>query len=298
MNIIDAHYHLWDRAQVPCRWLEAPGEAFHGDNRKLPQPYDVAAFLRDAQGVALEASVHVEAIPDSALSEARWLQAQAEKPESLGHPHGIVAMADLSSDDAPALLEQLSDLPNLRGIRQILNVHRNPTWDYVGRHYMAEPRWRENLGRLARLNFSFDLQIYPSQVALACEVIDAHPGITFIVNHTGMFVDRDSVEGWREWKRGLRLLAARDNVAMKISGLAMFDHAWTVESQRPYVLEAIDAFGVPRCMFASNFPVDGLHSSYAALWQAYRQIVAGASEAEQTALFAGSARHWYRLQRG
>ncbi len=63
----------------------------------------------------------------------------------------------------------------------------------------------------------------------------------------------------------MRMLAGCANVAVKISGLAMFDHQWTVESLRPYVLETIDTFGVERAMFASNFPVDRLFGSYAEL---------------------------------
>ena len=95
---------------------------------------------------------------------------------------------------------------------------------------------------------------------------------------------------------GLRALAARANTAVKLSGFAMFDHHWNVESFRPYVLEAIDAFGTERCMFASNFPIDGLHSSYATLWSAYAQIVSGASHAEQADLFAQNAERYYRLK--
>jgi predicted TIM-barrel fold metal-dependent hydrolase len=61
------------------------------------------------------------------------------------------------------------------------------------------------------------------------------------------------------------------------------------------VLEAIDTFGPERAMFASNFPVDRLFSSYTALWRAYESIVAGATEAEKTALFRGNAERIYRL---
>jgi predicted TIM-barrel fold metal-dependent hydrolase len=75
----------------------------------------------------------------------------------------------------------------------------------------------------------------------------------------------------------------------------MFDHRWTVESLRPYVLETIEAFGVDRCMFASNFPIDGLHSSYGALWQAYAETVADASAAEREALFLRNAERYYRI---
>lgn len=110
-----------------------------------------------------------------------------------------------------------------------------------------------------------------------------------------MFVGRHSPAGYRAWRNGLRELAACPNVAVKISGLAMFDHCRTVESLRPYVLETIDAFGVERAMFASNFPVDRLFATYDALWRAYAAIVAGMSDAEQRLLFGGNAERIYRI---
>jgi predicted TIM-barrel fold metal-dependent hydrolase len=91
------------------------------------------------------------------------------------------------------------------------------------------------------------------------------------------------------------MLAGCRNVSVKISGFAMFDHAWTVESLRPYVLETIDTFGVERAMFASNFPVDRLFGSYTDVWQAYAAIVDGASDTEKDALFRRNAERFYRI---
>jgi predicted TIM-barrel fold metal-dependent hydrolase len=295
VKVVDPHIHLWDTARVSLPWLINPGIAYSGDNRLLPQCHDAAAFLRDTGNIEVQMSVNVEANPADPLAEAQWLQSLADNPANHGHPHGIVACADLSHSDAHALLQRLSEVSNVRGIRQILNVHDDPRYDYVGRHFMQETQWRANLKQLAHYRWSFDLQIYPSQTPLAVEVIRDNPGITFIVNHAAMFVDRKHVQGWREWRDGLHALAACDNTAIKLSGFAMFDHHWTLESFRPYVLEVIDAFGVSRCMFASNFPIDGLHSTYAGLWSAYDEIVSGASADDKELLFVSNAKRYYHL---
>jgi predicted TIM-barrel fold metal-dependent hydrolase len=296
MKVVDPHIHLWDTRKVSYPWLQIPRVAFSGDNRRLPQPHGVQEFLQSTSGVDVLMSVNVEANPAEPLAEAQWLQALADDPANRGHPHGIVAHADLSRPDAPALFERLAACRNLRGIRQILNVHPDPRYDYVGRHYLGEAQWRENLRALARYNWSFDLQIYPSQVPAALVAIQRNEDILFVVNHAGMFVDRNRVQGWREWRSGLQKLAACRNAVIKISGLAMFDHDWSVESFRPYVLEVIDTFGSARCMFASNFPIDGLHGSYAALWSNFADIVSGASDAERAGLFRENAIRYYRLQ--
>jgi predicted TIM-barrel fold metal-dependent hydrolase len=165
----------------------------------------------------------------------------------------------------------------------------------VGRHYMREAQWRQNFALLKKYSLSFDLQLYPSQMNDAVALAQEHPDTPFIVNHAGMFVDRSSVEGFRAWRDGLRALAACPNVAVKISGLAMFDHQWSVESFRPYVLETIDAFGCDRAMFASNFPVDRLFATYEGLWNAYAAIVEDLSGTEKHALFISNAERIYRI---
>jgi len=295
LRVIDPHVHFWDAAQVDYPWLAHPQPAWSGDNRRLPRRFDPAALRAAAGAVEVLATVHVEANPADPLAEVRWLEACAAAAGSGGQPQGIVAHADLARPDAPAVIEQLAAFGRLRGIRQILNVHANPRFDYVGRHFMREPLWRQHLQCLARHGLSFDLQLYPAQVDDALAVLDENPRTAFILNHAGMFVDRDTVAGWRQWRQGLRALAAREHVAIKLSGFAMFDHRWCLESLRPYVLEAIDAFGPRRCLFASNFPIDGLHGSYGAFWSAYAQLIGSASPAERADLLALNAARWYRL---
>jgi predicted TIM-barrel fold metal-dependent hydrolase len=296
MRVVDPHIHLWDMRVVTYPWLVNPGKAYSGDNRLLPPLYDVPALLRDAQDIEILASVAVEANPEDAVAEARWLQLVAEDPAGGGHPHGIVAFADLSRADATRTLAELSRIANVRGIRQILNIHADPRYNYVHRDYLSDPLWRENLSRLAQYRWSFDLQIYPAQAQAAAEVIGHNPDIRFIINHAGMLVDRGSDHDWHQWLTALRQLAQHGNVAIKLSGLAMFDHEWTVESFRPLVLEAIECFGTERCMFASNFPIDGLHGSYPSIWRAYAQIVAGLTTGEQNDLFINNAIRYYDLR--
>jgi predicted TIM-barrel fold metal-dependent hydrolase len=64
---------------------------------------------------------------------------------------------------------------------------------------------------------------------------------------------------------------------------------------RPYIEHCIESFGPSRCMFESNFPVEKMGIGYAALWNAFKRIAAGASADEKQALFSGTARRAYRL---
>lgn len=298
MQVVDPHVHFWDLDTHHYPWLANPGTSFVGDARSLKHNYLPADLLREASDIEVLKVVHVEANHDPAapVEETRWLQQLADEGATTrGLPDAIVAAADLSRADVETTLAAHAEFSRTRGIRQILNVHDDRLYDYVGRHYLRDDNWCANFALLGRYGLSFDMQLYPSQMEEAAALARAHPGIAIIVNHAGMFVDRDSVSGYRAWRDGMRMLAACPNVSVKISGLAMFDHRWTLESLRPYVLETIDCFGVERAMFASNFPVDRQFGSYADLWHAYAAIVSGVSASERDALFRSNAERIYRL---
>ena len=297
MKVVDPHVHFSNIETHVYPWMKPEGHLV-GDASAMLRNYEVAQLLAEAGEIEVDKVVHIEANhgnPPDPLEESRWLQALADDPLRHGLPNALVAGADLSLAGCEAQLAAQVEYRNVRGIRQILNVHSDPAYDYVGRHFMQEPRWRENFKLLEKYGLSFDLQIYPSQMPAAVELARDNPGVQLIVNHTGMFVDRGSVAGYRRWRDGMRALAQCGNVAVKISGMAMLDHAWTIESLRPYALETLDAFGIERCMFASNFPVDSLFSSYQTLWQAYAAIVADLDQDEKDRLFRHNAEHFYRI---
>jgi L-fuconolactonase len=64
---------------------------------------------------------------------------------------------------------------------------------------------------------------------------------------------------------------------------------------RQYIEPCIEAFGVNRCMFESNFPPDKQSCGYTELWNSFKRITAGASAAEKAALYSGTAARVYRL---
>jgi len=63
----------------------------------------------------------------------------------------------------------------------------------------------------------------------------------------------------------------------------------------PVVEEVIALFGADRAMFASNFPVDGLHASYDRVWDSFDAITAAYSAADRAALFRDTARRVFDI---
>ena len=70
---------------------------------------------------------------------------------------------------------------------------------------------------------------------------------------------------------------------------------WTPELNRWVGLEAVKLFGAARCMWASNYPVDGLVASFAEILSGTRAITAGMPRADRLRLFHGTAAETYRL---
>ena len=111
-----------------------------------------------------------------------------------------------------------------------------------------------------------------------------------------------------DWKRGIVALAACPNVVVKLGGLGMprSGFGWheqavppasteLAEAMAPYYRWCIECFGVERCMFESNFPVDKISFSYTVIWNAFKRIAEDFSQQERNALFNDTAVKVYRL---
>ncbi|NQV98142.1 MAG: amidohydrolase family protein [Rhodospirillales bacterium] len=297
MKIVDPHHHLWDLENNYYPWLcDEMGQAVFGDYTPLRKSYLISDLLADAADLELIKSVHLQAEydPSDPVGETRWLQSIADSDASGGLINGIVGYCNFALDGAEQLLEQHCAHKNFRGVRHLLNIHDDPAYNYADQDYLNNAKWTENYGLLDKFNLSYDLQIYYPQMADAARLAARYPQIQVILNHTGMPHERNEA-GFKAWQAAMKTLAAQDNVAVKISGLGMIDHNWTVASLQPYVLETIAIFGVERAMFASNFPVDKLFSSYKALWDAFDEITKTFSDAERHALFCSNAEKFYRI---
>jgi predicted TIM-barrel fold metal-dependent hydrolase len=287
LRVIDPHIHLCDMSSglYPHFADREPGTPFS-------RTYALADFIAEAApGPEIAGAVHVEAFPTDPVRETAIVQ---EIAEASPFPIVMVGNADLLADDFEAVIDGHARHPVFRGIRQVVNVHRNPAYTQAKSDLLNAPRFSERLRRLGDRGFSFDLQLLGHQMARAAEVAGECPQTRIVVNHAGLWMDR-TPEGWRLYKEGLRGLAACPNVAIKISGMGMREPEWTALSIRPVVFEVLEAFGPGRAMFASNFPVDRAWSSYERLWQAYDDAVATLGEDERDRLFGGSAREIYRI---
>lgn len=290
LQIVDPHIHLWDLWTRIYPHFETPSA--DGSNAAICRSYLIEEYLREGgDEFEIVGAVHVEAFPTDPIKETETLQKVADANPL---PLVIVGNGDLTAPDFPALLDRHQQFPIFRGIRQVVNMHPDPRRSYVSRDLMAEPGFLAGLRELGRRSLSFDLQLYPHQMETAAALAAKAPDTRIILNHAGMWADRD-LAGWKQYKSGMRALAAQSNIVAKISGLGMLDNHWTTESIRPLVLESLEVFGTDRAMFASNFPVDKLYSDFRTVWRAFSDITMSFSETERTKLFRDNSRKFYRI---
>jgi predicted TIM-barrel fold metal-dependent hydrolase len=68
------------------------------------------------------------------------------------------------------------------------------------------------------------------------------------------------------------------------------------EVWKPWIYETIDMFGVEKCMYESNFPVDKGSCSYGSLWNAFKLISRDMSDEEKNKLFFKNAARIYKIK--
>lgn len=291
--IVDAHHHIWRRADQP--WLQGPTvPRIFGAYDAIKRDYPVEEFLADIAGTGVVRSVYVQTnwAKERAVEEVAWVQANADRA---GFPHAIVSFVDLQGDDAAAVLAAQAKFPLLRGVRQQLHWHENPQYRFApAPDQMNTAAFRKNLARLEEHGLLFELQVFASQMADGAALARAFPGITFVLAHAGMPEDR-SPAGRKAWREGMTRLADLPNMHTKFSGLGTFVRRNDPAHIAEIVIETLELFGARRCVWGSNFPIEKLWTDYAAIVAAIRAALAPAPAADRRAILHDNATRLYRL---
>ncbi len=281
-RIVDAHVHLWDPANV--EWYPYLGGAQDlgmGDVTGMARRFTPDTYRAEAAGWNVDKLINVAAATGRhSVAETLDLDRQAE---SSGQPAAIVGglPAHASPAEAIALLDEQLAAARFRGVRP-MSPKAPPVPD------------DDVLRALVERDLVFELMAHPPDLAEAAVRLAAHPDLVVVVEHTGW--PRSSSADERElWAAGIRALAdAGPHVHCKLSGLAMPLGAMSADAFRPWIEPAIESFGPARCLFASNFPVDGLHGTLDQLWSAYAEVTAGLGADDVDALYASNAERLYR----
>jgi len=283
--IIDAHHHLWDLAVRPQPFL-------YTDEALAPLRRRFA--LADLEPLAAAAGVSTTVVVQTvtAPGETGELLALAAEHDLIG---AVVGWTDLAAPDATAELSALCAAPGgqyLTGIRHPLLTEPDPDW-------LGRPDVRRGLRTVAAAGLVFDLVLPPALLPAAVQAAAALPELTFVLDHLGNVDPTAGGPPDPEWTRWFRALAALPNVCCKLSGILAApgpaDSAGSFPRLRPYLDEALTAFGPGRLMFGSDWPVSTLGAEYGDVVATAVALIADLSEPERAAILAGTARTVYRI---
>jgi predicted TIM-barrel fold metal-dependent hydrolase len=314
LPIVDTHHHLWERGGHRYLLHEFLADAATGHNLVASVFVECEAMYRAAGPAEMRPVGQTEFVAGiAAMSESgRYGPARVAA--------GIVGFADLTLGDR---VEPVLEANIRAGGGRFRGVRHSAAWDAGevignsrtagGPHLLMQKDFRAGLARLAALGLSLDAWVFHPQLADVVDLARAFPQASIVSVHCGGPLGYGPYEGrrdevYRVWKAGVTELAGCPNVSMKLGGmmmrLAAYDYrtaatpptsAELAARWRPYLEPCIELFGAGRCMFESNFPVEKMGIGWAALWNAFKLIAAGASPGEKAALFSGTARRVYRL---
>lgn len=318
LPICDPHHHLWDARPdgvAPRYFLEdLLADTNSGHNIVSTVFIECGTMFKDNGPAELRAIGETEFVNGIAAMSASGEYGPTRVAA------GIIGTAYCTlGDPAGAILDKQIAAAGgrFRGIRQ------GGAWDAsrdVPNHRTApasdmylDSTFRKGFKHLAPRNLSFEGWCYHPQIEALTDLARAFPDTTIVLDHFGGPLGIGPYEGkqdevFAEWKRVIAPLAACENVVAKLGGINMEVNgfAWQDKPKPPTSEELMNAtrhyydhtlglFGIDRCMFESNFPVDKVSCSYQVLWNSFKRFTANFSADEKAKLFHDNAARVYRI---
>ena len=314
LPIIDPHHHLWQRPGWRYLLEDLLADTGSGHNIVSTVYMEASSMYRDRGPEEMRPVGEVEFANGVAAMCAGGVFGKTRVAS------GIVGRADRmwGSRVEPVLTALMrAGGDRFRGIRhgvsweaEAATLRPNPL-THAG--MLADKKFREGVAAVGRLNLSYDVSLYHTQIGEVADLASALPNTRIVLNHVGGVLGLGSYrskqdEVFSRWSSSIKALAARPNVYVKLGGLGQSYTALRFDGDaeppssekvaarfRPYIEACIAGFGAPRCMFESNFPVDKVSYSYNVVYNAFKRLSQGYSAAERAAMFHDTATRVYRI---
>jgi len=277
---IDSHHHLWDLKTLDREWIIGEELA------PIKRTFAMEEFLQERASSHIDLSILVQSA--TSYVEIREMFDLAQEHKSIA---GLVAWIDMSSMECIDRLDSYLDLP---GAERLVGI-RDGAQGRVDIGWLNSQTVVRNVMKLASKNLAFDLLVDPPHLPASVSLIKQVPEVTFILDHIG----KPNIANGEisEWSSVIKELAKPENIYCKISGMATEAdwQNWQVTDFRPYFEVVLDAFGIERIMFGSDWPVCNLAASYQQVVEIAEYLVSELSESEKNKFWSKNARTAYAI---
>jgi L-fuconolactonase len=273
---IDAHQHFWKYNEDRDTWITDDMEVIQ--RNFLPE--DLRPILSENK---VDGSIIVQS--DQSKEENIFQLANALQHDFV---KGVVGWVDLQAENLRENLEYYKEFKKLKGFRHVLQGERQ-------RDFMLRPNFKRGIEKLREFGYTYDILIFPDQLAYTIEFVKAFPDQPFVLDHIAKpYIKDKKIEGW---KKDIEALAAFENVYCKVSGMVTEAHwkDWTKEDFLPYLDVVSQSFGATRLMYGSDWPVCLVAASYQEVFELAQNYFSKFSSHEQDLIFGENAIRFYNL---
>jgi len=277
MRIIDAHQHFWKYHPQNHAWINDDMKTIQKDF--LPEDLEIVLSAQQLEGCI---SVQV----DQTKEETAF---QIECARHNPFIKGVVGWIDLMNPLIEKDIEAYKEQKIVKGFRHILQG--------AEKGFMLQSNFVNGIRQLAKHQYSYDLLIYANQIQEAIELIKCVEDLPIVLDHIAKpSIKTKSLE---DWERDIKSLAKYPNLFCKISGMVTEADwtTWKPEDLRPYLDIVVEAFGVDRLLFGSDWPVCLVASSYEKWLNTIKDYFNNFTISEQEKIFALNCESFYTLEK-
>ena len=274
--IIDSHQHFWKFDPARDGWIN--------DDMKVIQrdfmPEDILPVL-----IANEIGGCVTVQSDQSEDENEFQLKNAGENEFI---KAVVGWVDLRAGNLEERLSYYSQFKKMKGFRHVLQGEPQ-------RDLMLQPAFMNGISKLDRFGFTYDILAFPDQLQYVPALVSAFPKQKFVIDH----IAKPDIKYKKidEWKKDIEAVAKYQNLHCKISGMVTEAdwQQWKPEDFHPYLDVVVNAFGMDRIMFGSDWPVCLVAGGYDKMIRIVTQYFASFSKNEQDKFFGENAIKFYNL---
>jgi len=273
---IDSHQHFWKYDPVRYDWIDDSMSVIQKD------------FLPDDLAPILKANNFDGCISVQSYQSEQENDFQLANADRHSFIKGVVGWVDLRSPQIEGRLNYYQHFKKLKGFRHVLQGEPQ-------RDFMLRPAFLNGISLLKKYGYTYDILILPDQLKYAAEFVAQFPDQRFVIDHIAK--PNIKQKELKEWEKGIKAIAAFDNVYCKVSGMvteADWEN-WQPADFNNYLEVVTNSFGTGRLMYGSDWPVCNVAADYGQVVNIVKDYFSTFSQTEQQAFFGGNAIGFYNI---